>query len=411
MHSTMDSLFPSHEEFQKRCIEELKSRFRAKPQVIGIAPGRVELLGNHTDHNRGLVLSSAIDRYTWVAAAANGESCVRVRALNLQSDDQFELPVVAALPRGTWSNYVRGTIAALIHAEVPVQGFDACIASNVPLGGGLSSSASLECAVAMAVLGLFGRRAANHLAGISLAKTLQQAEHDVVGVRCGILDQFSSLFGQADHAMFLDCDNLEYDILPLGSEPPVIVVFDSNAPRELTKGSYNDMRAECEAASEVLHRINPQFHHRTVPSLRDIPLDIFAQCEAVLDPKLARRARHVLTENQRVIAGRELLRKRSDVRAFGRLMLESHRSSRLDFENSSPQLDQLIELASDQPGFLGGKLSGAGWGGCTVNLVESAHAGSFARSVQTAYNQRTGLESRALICHAAQGARVSTNLD
>jgi galactokinase len=376
------------------------------PQVFGFAPARVELLGNHTDHNRGLVLSVAIDRYTCVAAAPNQDERVRVWSENFAGGDEFAPASIVPLPRGSWANYVRGVVAALADSGVVVHGFDAALIGDVPVGGGLSSSASLECAVAMAVLGLFGAGPGLQPDGMHLAELIKQAEHRYAGVACGVLDQFSSLFGKAGHALYLDCDTLQHEAVPLGSDPPAIVVCDSNAPRELAKGKYNERRAECEAASEALHRLNPTLPRGEVPSLRDVPMHVFLDQQSLLEPVPARRARHVLTENQRVMTGRELLRRSGDVRGFGELMLESHRSSRDDFENSSPELDLLIELASRQPGFIGGKLSGAGWGGCTVNLVDQQHADSFAQSISEQYSQRTGRSASVMICHAADGANV-----
>jgi galactokinase len=394
------------EALREQSIGLLAEYFSRKHAVLGVAPARVELLGNHTDHNRGLVLASAIDRFACVAAAPNGSSRVRVHTKSLGERDEFDVTSVSPLARGSWANYVRGAVAALVESGVSVGGFDAVIVSNVPLGGGLSSSASLECGVAMAALGLFGGGPGIDRAGMALAELLQRAEHRFVGVQCGILDQFSSIFGKAGHALFLDGDTLEHEALPLGSPPPAIVVIDSGVPRELAKGKYNERRAECEAASEALHRLNPTLPRGEVPSLRDIPMHVFLDQQSLLEPLPARRARHVLAENQRVMTGRELLRRSGDVRGFGQLMLESHRSSRDDFENSSPELELLIELASRQPGFIGGKLSGAGWGGCTVNLVEPKHAESFARPVADEYLRRTGLTASVMICHAADGASV-----
>jgi len=393
------------EKLQSFATRVFAETFRRIPDMLGIAPGRVELLGNHTDHNRGLVLSAAIDRFTCVAVAANDSLNVAIFSLALASDDSFAVPTVAPLPRGLWSNYVRGTIAALIDAGVMVRGFDAAIVGNVPLGGGLSSSASLECATAMAVLGMFGGGPGLHPEGMQLAELLKQAEHRFAGVQCGVLDQFSSLFGKAGHALYLDCNTLQHETVPLGSNPPAIVVCDSNSPRELPKGKYNERRAECEAASEALHRLNPTLPRGEVPSLRDIPMHVFLDQQRLLDPVASRRARHVLTENQRVMTGRELLRRSGDVRGFGQLMLESHRSSRDDFENSSPELDCLIEIASGLPGFLGGKLSGGGWGGCTVNLVTPALAESFGQRLSEEYGARVGIAPRVIVCTAADGAR------
>jgi galactokinase len=396
----------SLEPLEANAADRFARRFARRPGVIGVAPGRVELLGNHTDHNRGLVLSAAIDRNTYVPAARNGSGVVRVWSENLGAEDQFELAALAPLSRGAWPNYVRGVVHALRSAGLAVHGFDALIMGDVPLGGGLSSSASLECAAARAIIGLFDAGSRPELDGMRLAELLRQAENRYAGVHCGVLDHFSSLFGQSGHALYLDCDTLDHETVRLGTRPPAIVVCDSRAPRELAKGKYNERRAECEAASDFLHRMNPQMPCGTVRSLRDVPLRLFLEQQTWFDPLLARRARHVLTENQRVLTGLELLRRSGDLRGFGQLMLESHRSSRDDFDNSSPELELLIDLASTLPGFLGGKLSGAGWGGCTVNLVDSSYAQPFSQALGEAYERRTGIRPSVMICTAASGARV-----
>jgi galactokinase len=395
---------PNRDALCDSAVDALRLRFGPAAHFIGIAPGRVELLGNHTDHNRGLVLAAAIDRFTCVAAAPNGLSRVRVRSETLGERDEFDFSSVLPLPRGSWSNYVRGAVAALRDAGISVRGFDAVITSNVPLGGGLSSSASLECAVAMAALGIFAPDHSLMSDRIRLAERLRDSEHRIAGVQCGILDQFSSLFGRQGHVLLLDCDTLGHDVVPLGSNPPAIVVCDSHAPRELAKGKYNERRAECEAALASLRKVLPRIIVGDGRSLRSLPLNSFRMVQAGMEPVLARRVRHVLTENERVKSGFDLLRSSGGIRGFGQIMLESHQSSRDDFDNSSAQLDLLIEIASGLPGFLGGKLSGAGWGGCTVNLVEPPAAESFCRRLVEAYASRTGLAASAMVCRAADGA-------
>jgi galactokinase len=364
----------------------------------------VELLGNHTDHNGGLVLSAAIDRTTCVAAVSNKTDRVRVWSENMRSGDDFTIPHIDPLSRGSWPNYVRAAVAGLIEAGVAVGGLDAAIVSDVPLGGGLSSSASLECAMAMAVVGLFGESCSRCPAGMELAELLQRFEHRMVGVACGILDQFSSIFGRYGHALFLNCDTLDNDSTPLGTNPPAIVVCDSGVARQLATGKYNERRNECDAALESIRQLCGG--GRAYHSLSDLLLPEFLECQDKLNPVLARRVRHVLTENDRVLRGFQLLQQSGDIYGFAQLMFHSHQSSREDFENSSNELDALVEIASHLPGCLGAKLSGAGWGGCTVNLVEPDHTAAFARSLLQEYSQRSGIQPKVMICHAADGARA-----
>jgi galactokinase len=290
-------------------------------------------------------------------------------------------------------------------------GFEAAVAGDVPLGAGLSSSASLQAAlglflIASGVVADFepggpepdpGRRDEQRMA---LAQALRRGENDFVGVASGLLDQFTVLFARAGEALALDCRSLAFERLPLGDPPPAIVVCDSKTSRRLADGMYNRRRAECETVVQYYRSL---FGPHCVRSLREVSLDDLTSDWDALDPVGRLRARHVLNENARVAAGADALR-RGDLAAFGRLMTASHASSRDDFGNSSPALDALVAAAESSPGFLGGKLSGAGWAGCTVNLVAVEQADAFAASVAENYARRTGTTPAVHICRAADGA-------
>ena len=331
----------------------------------------------------------------------------RVRSANLDEPDEF--PVDSIRPGSAseaWGRYVRGVTWALRETYGPLaSGFDAALAGDVPIGAGLSSSASLQAAFA---LFLAGAGVANSPGGcdpdpvarMKLAQTLRRSENEFVGVNSGLLDQFSSLFGRAGHAFVLDCRSLEYQLVPLGNPAPAIVVCDSKTSRRLADGMYNRRRAECERVVDHFQKLRPD---DPVAHLRDVTLDELEAEWDALDPVGRLRARHVLTENDRVARGAEALRS-GDLIAFGALMSASHASSRDDFENSSPALDALFEAAEESPGFLGGKLSGAGWAGCTVNLVRLGEAEDFADSLRAGYDRRTGLIPDVHICRAADGA-------
>ena len=277
------------------------------------------------------------------------------------------------------------------------------LAGDVPIGSGLSSSASLQAAFALFLAVAGPSPAAGGLdpaSRMKLAETLRRSENEFVGVASGLLDQFSALFGREGHAFALDCRTLEYQLMPLGDPAPAIVVCDSRTSRRLADGMYNRRRAECE---RVVAHFARRRGEANVRQLRDLTLDDLQSEWSVLDPVGRLRARHVLTENGRVIRGIQALGA-GDLVGFGALMSASHASSRDDFENSSPALDALFEAAEESPGFLGGKLSGAGWAGCTVNLVRSEDAPAFAESVRTGYDRRTGLIPEVHVCHAAAGA-------
>jgi galactokinase len=386
------------------------ARFGGEPTVVGRAPGRVELLGNHTDYNGGLVMAAAIDRYTIVVGRRSTGREATALSVNFQQSDDFSLDEIERTETGAWTRYVRGVCWALGEWCGPLTaGFEASIAGNVPLGAGLSSSASLQAAVAcfLIQLGLLPGRVSHDFNGVQndllrmeLANTLRRSENDFVGVGSGLLDQFSSLFGRADHALFLDCDTLIHDRLPLGTPAPAIVVCDSKTSRKLADGMYDRRRAECDKVASFFRDKIP---HRGAFQLSWLTLEQLESEWDRLDPIGRKRARHVLSENERVRQGVEAL-KNNDVRAFGRLMSASHASSRDDFENSSPALDSLIEAAEQAPSFLGGKLSGAGWAGCTVNLVRAEHVDAFAECVRASYSRATGTVPEIHICRAADGA-------
>jgi galactokinase len=375
------------------------------PEYLAVAPARVELLGNHTDYNGGLVLAAAIDRFTVVAGRTVDGNEGRVRSLSFEEDERFDLAALNAGISSSWGRYVRGVVWALHEAYGALpRGFDVAITGNVPLGAGLSSSASLQAALGLflresGVLGQAAPAALEDGARLALAKALQRGENEFVGVQSGLLDQFSVLFGRAGHALRLDCRSLEYERLPLGDPAPAIVVCDTKTSRRLADGMYNQRRGECE---RIVRAFQARRGATAVSSLRDIALAELSLAWDDLDPVGRRRARHVLSENERIRRGAGLLRA-GELAAFGLLMSESHASSRDDFENSSPALDALIEVAETAPGFLGGKLSGAGWAGCTVNLVVSGQAQPFAEVVREGYALRTGTTPEVHICHAADG--------
>ena len=394
---------------EEQAVSAFAGVFGAGPGlVLARAPGRVELLGNHTDYNGGLVLAAAVDRFTAVAGRATPGGLARFRSVNFGADDAFDPSAIEPGPEGTWGRYVRGVSWALRDdAGGWASGVEAALAGDVPLGAGLSSSASLQAALALFLLAagaIPGRSADLDDPGrMALARVLRRSENQFVGVASGLLDQFSVLFGRAGQALALDCRSLDYARVPLGDPAPAIVVCDSKTSRRLADGMYNRRRAECET---VVTFFQGQKGADAVRSLRDVSPDDLESAWDRLDPVGRLRARHVLSENARVASGADRLRA-GDLAAFGRLMSASHASSRDDFANSSPALDALIEAAEASPGFLGGKLSGAGWAGCTVNLVDAGRADAFAEGVADGYARRTGAAPDVHVCRPAEGGSAS----
>jgi len=354
--------------------------------VEAYAPGRVELLGNHTDYNQGLVLAGAIDRGLRVSGERrnDGRICLSSSALG-----QVEVDLADLHPqtKGRWANYPLGVVRQLHDVGIAIEGFSATIEGNLPPGCGLSSSAALEVATAFFLLKLFE----SELPPLQIARLCQRAEHEFVGVQSGLLDQVTSIFGRAEHAVRFDARDNEIRTIPF---PPdlALVITESGRKRALAQGEYNRRREETAAAAKALG----------VPSLREISPNELS--ERNLPPLLRRRAVHIVGENDRVERAPRFLAN-NDGRGFGALMNESHESSRHNFENSTPELDLLVEIARQLPGVLGARLTGGGFGGATVTLCERAAVAEIAQELAQSYSQRSGFKPQVFVCSLADGAR------
>ena len=383
-----------------------RARFGADPAVFR-APGRVNLIGEHTDYNGGYVLPAAIALYAYVAVVPRRDGQYRIVSAHFPDEARFVSPD-AATPAGArggaphWSDYVTGVIRVLLARGVPLQGADLMIHGEVPLGSGLSSSAALEIATALAL----SASAGCEIGPTDLARIGQQAENVHVGMRCGIMDQFASAHGRAGHALLLDCRTLEHRLLPLERTPDgavEIVISNTMVRHQLAGGEYNRRRSECEAAVRIFARHDP-----AVRELRDVDAGRLEACRGQLDQVLFRRCRHVVTENARVLAAAVALTQ-GDLDGFGRLMQASHASLRDDYEVSCRELDELVRIAERIEGVLGTRMTGGGFGGCTVSLVRSDSVERFRTEVGRAYASATGLTPDITVCASADGAaRVQT---
>jgi galactokinase len=380
--------------------EELPKRFSdryGRPAGIFRAPGRVNLIGEHTDYNDGFVMPAAIDFNTWVAVAPRGDRKLVAYSENLAEGAEFDLDATAPQARRHWSDYVFGVAVMLQRAGFKLWGADLQIFGDVPLGAGLSSSASIEVATGLALLNTSGIA----VDPVALAKLCQKAENDFVGMRCGIMDQFISCCGRAQRALWLDCRSLDYLLLPL---PPNVslVICNTMVRHELASGEYNKRRAECEAGVKHLAQALPH-----VVALRDVTLVDLELYGGDLPQPILKRCRHVVSENERVADAAHAL-ERGDSAAFGRLMAESHRSLREDYEVSCAELDLMVELASRVKGVFGARMTGGGFGGCTINLVQTSQIEEFKQIVAKAYTQATGSAPEIYISSAAEGAAEVT---
>ncbi|OGO50376.1 MAG: galactokinase [Chloroflexi bacterium RBG_16_68_14] len=381
--------------------QAFQDRFGRAPLGAAEAPGRVNLIGEHVDYNQGLVLPAAIDRSVLVAFAPRPDAEMRLYSLDFDEESRFSL----AEPIGRddahpWSNYLRAVAWVLAEEGCSGPGLDLVVAGNVLIGAGLSSSAALEVAALGALRAAWGL----DLDDRRVALLAQRAENEFVGVQCGIMDQFAAALAVADHALLIDCRSLEYQQvpLPLAERGLALVVADSGLPRRLEESEYNRRREEC---AEALRLLQAAMTGRRPGSLRDVSMADLEEHIACLPPALFRRARHVVGEMERVGTGVDALR-RGDLEAFGGLMNASHASLRDDFEVSCPELDRLTELAQGLSGVLGARLTGAGFGGCTVNLVQVEAVEAFREQVVGRYSGETGLAGRTYVCRAADGLRI-----
>jgi galactokinase len=379
----------------KTAMAAFQARWGRPPEAVAYAPGRIEVLGNHTDYNAGLVLSAAIDHGTFfLAARARGGNCT-VIAADVREEDVF--PALAPRPSRVrpWANYVKGVLSELC-AHGAVGGFDGLFLGDVPVGSGLSSSAALEMSAGLALAECFGLK----LDRQALARIGQAAEHRFAGVKCGLLDQISSLYGRGQHLVLSDFRSMDVGTLPLGADA-CFVVCNTGVRHALVDGAYNERRAKCEEAAAFFAAVLPH----PVSALRDVSWAEWEQFSPRMDPIAARRSAHVIGENERVRAAQGLLAG-GDLARFGALMYDSHASSINYFENSCAELDFLVRSSRLLPGVQGARLSGGGFGGSVVVLTHPRDAEVVAQALSTMYRKEYGTECPCRLITASDGART-----
>lgn len=357
--------------------------------ISAFAPGRVELLGNHTDYNEGVVLSAALDLGISVEGSVNQGGLIRLESEGMTS---FESGGTELAATGGWSDYPLGVLHVLRHAGYSLPGLEARYHSTLPLGAGLSSSAAMEVATGVLLM----KSAQIPLQPMELAKLCRRAENEFVGVNCGLLDQVSSIFGESGHAIYLDCRAESVETVPFPPGASLIIV-NSGVKHALTGGEYNERRTMCFDAARRME----------VPALRDATMDMLNA--AGLPDVVRRRAAHVIGENDRVLQALGILRA-GDATGFGKLMTQSHESSRQNFENSTPELDTLVEIATSVPGVFGARLTGGGFGGAIVAMADSSTAEESSRQITTRYKALTGHDGAALVCQPGAGAWAANKL-
>jgi galactokinase len=358
--------------------DKFRRRFSAKPMLV-VSPGRINLIGEHTDYNEGFVLPGATDKAVVLAVAPRANGVCHFVSHDLDQEFRCELGALHRSPL-RWPDYLQGVVDQFVKAGHRVGGFSCVFGGDIPIGAGMSSSAAIEGGLAFAINAAFGLG----LDSLTLVKLAQKAENEFVGVRCGIMDQFINIHGRERSVLKLDCRSLEFERYPFEREDLRVVVADTLVRRELASSEYNVRRGQCEAGVKVLAAHDP-----SVRSLRDASLDLLREREAELDPVVYRRCAYVVSENLRVGEACAAL-SRNDFAAMGRLMDASHAGLRDEYEVSSPELDSLVEAARRVPGVLGARMMGAGFGGCTISLVEAGAVPEFEARVARDYESEFG---------------------
>ena len=383
-------------ESEKLSLARLKraftEQFGGTPRIFR-APGRVNLIGEHTDYNDGFALPAAIDLYTWIGAIPRNDSTLHVFSANLNEFAEIDLNEKNPRAKHRWSDYIHGVALMLQQSGVRLRGTNIVILSDVPSGSGLSSSAALEVSIAVALL----TNASQSLSNLEIAKLCQRAENEFVGARTGIMDQIAACFGRAGNAILLDCHSLSGTPLPLPAEVG-LVICNTMVKHEHSGGEYNARRAQCEEGLQLLKGWHP-----TISALRDVSLAELQQHEHALPPLIFRRCRHVVSENDRVLNFVKTIQEHNFAEA-GILMAESHNSLRDDFEVSCRELDVMVELAQKTEGTIGARMTGGGFGGCTINLVAREWVEHFRGAVASGYKSATGIAPEILVCSAGEGA-------
>jgi galactokinase len=380
----MDDIIPKIQKKFKELYGERPMLFRS--------PGRVNLIGEHTDYNEGFVLPAAVDKAIYLALSPRKDGKCFLFASDLSQSHDFQVNELAKSEK-RWPNYIMGVVDQIQKAGYTIPGFNCVFGGDIPIGAGMSSSAAIEAGLAFALNEIFGFG----IDRLDLVKLSQKAENEFVGVRCGIMDQFINIFGKPKKVLKLDCRSLEYTYFPFEREDLKIVLCDTQAPRALASSEYNIRRQQCESGVKLLQKYDV-----SIKSLRDVSSQLLEAHKQEFEPIIYKRCDYVIRENLRVETACKDL-ERGDFRSFGQRMYGSHAGLRDDYEVSSKELDILVEAASEVDGVLGARLMGAGFGGCTINLVEEEAVENFSEKVSTAYLNRTGRESKIYITRLLSG--------
>ncbi len=381
---------------QETVREAFQERFGSTPEIVVRAPGRINLIGEHTDYNMGFVLPAAIDKGIWMALSKSEMAVSEVYAIDLQE----KIEVASKQPlqpfdKG-WANYVFGVVDQLQKAGQEIGAFRAVFGGNIPIGSGLSSSAALENSTCYGLNELFQLG----MSKMDMIKLSQKAEHEFVGVKCGIMDQFTSMMGETDRVIRLDCRSLEYETFPFELDDYELVLFNSNVEHNLASSEYNIRRAQCEEGVRLMQNKAPH-----VQSLRDANRDLLEQCKGEMSEVVYRRCKYIIEENQRVLAFCEALLDKNFAE-MGRLLKTAQLGMKNEYEITCPEIDFLVDFAYDYPGVVGARMMGGGFGGCTLNMVDKTKEADFLEKMTTAYHRQFGYDTTPIKVKISEGVRL-----
>lgn len=374
--------------------EKFLNLFNEKPLIVR-SPGRVNIIGEHTDYNDGFVLPAAINKAIYLAITARTDEQVHLYSSEFNASFQTTLSQMRPA-KEVWPNYILGVADQLVKRGYVIRGFNLVIDGDIPIGSGLSSSAAVECATAFALNALFDL----NITKLDLALIAQKAEHEFAGVLCGIMDQFASVFGKKDQVIRLDCRSLEYEYVPLKLEGHQLLLLNTNVKHSLASSEYNTRRNQCERGVALVKK-----HHPEVESLRDVTMDMLLRYVKDSDELIYRRCKYIIEENQRLLEGCEdLINGRIDY--LGQKMFQSHEGLRREYEVSCPELDFLVDAVKNHPGVLGARMMGGGFGGCTINIVKENAVDQLVRELSRAYNEKMQKELTPIPAVIEEGTQV-----
>jgi galactokinase len=375
-------------------IQAFQTHFSSTP-LLAFAPGRINLIGEHTDYQEGFVFPAAVDKGIWTGIQKNGLNSCRLYSMDFNQEFTFELDFISP-KKGHWATYAMGMCALLKQAGYPVTGFDMVIGGNIPVGSGLSSSAALSVAIGTGISGLFDFQIPKK----NIALYAQKSEQLYAGVNCGIMDPYASAFGVAEKALLLDCRTNNHEEIPVHLDGFSLILVNSKVKHSLADSAYNKRRASCEESVKILQATFPEAN-----TLRDISVSDLPKVESLLSPALFPKAKHVITECHRVHEAADSL-KAGKLETFGSLLTASHRSLSRDFEVSCPELDFLAEKSREIKGVLGSRMMGGGFGGCTINLVKNSEISSFQSQIANSYNDQFRIEAEFIPVTIGSGAQL-----